>query len=865
MPDWRFKILDRNAVATVIDEPVGWDGNTSEIKRHPDWHGIFFTNQGDTFSFYGPARKLLKDEYELYASEGDMVLIMEEDCGNGYEEFSRGRFDFLKYYHSCGDECFVKIPVEKYGEILELTNRINQKVNLESVKAFDEVTDLPAYNKLPFDLIIPSKGIVLKNDAENEAINATPVGGDVDKILGVIEIGMDKTVSGEIGGFSFEAQPKYTMSDLVSSDPQVYVVELVPGDVFTYIVPDYYSPTVNFAKEFANVNDIGSADIETSFLISGKIKAVNADLNDISLLFIKRSASDVYTELVKEIIHADRFVHLTKGNEVSFSKAYIATLNLTEGDRLYLLMTVDLSTVGLPHSFIDNAFEITFDVGNYFRMEALSHTAPTISKVFMINEVISRITEGITNNKLKAISNYFGRTDSQPYNQPFDGCGALEVVTDGLRIRRQENKVPGKTNVFSLSIDDIFEGLNPIHNIGMGIEKDTNRPGFNRLRVEPWSFFYQRVVVMRCIDVNKIERKAFEKEIYSTFQFGYNKWEAEEYNGLDEFLTKRIYRTTLGQVKNDLVKLSKFISSGYAEEVTRRKGTDSKDWRYDKETFIICCIRGGLSISAITTFTAVGGSFYIITNNPAVLNFFTVGTAYTISNTAFNNGNFIVTAIDNFSGTVQVHVSGIALIDETIQATFTDNTPNQISVERGNVTNPENIIDPDTILNWRIRPLYNAMRWMNRVLESYRQFDANAKLIFTDGDANYFAKGEMTDPHCKIEAAAVAENDTINLTIYKDSDDAKPFLLPERVIYEYPMTSKEYKLLELIPYGLIYFENDCERGYGFIDDIKYTPEAGLATFNLIPAIVDASTLRRTIITQDGFDIDNEDGKYWEPE
>jgi len=458
---WRFTILDRDGIATVIDEPVGWDGNTSQIKRDPDYHGVFFTNQGETFEFYDVAMRLIKAEYDEYGFEGEMILVMEENCGAGYMEFSRGRFDFNKYEYTCGDSCFVKIPVEKSGEIVELRNRLNQKVNLEAVKAFDETTDLPVYSKLPFVMEFPSKAILLQNKAVNENLNGTPVAAEEDKILGVIEIGMTKTSVSEIGGFYFETEPKYTMSELTTGDPMVYTVELVPGDIYANIVPDYYSPTVNFDKDFTNVTTIGAGDIDTSWLIAGKIKALSAPLNDISLLFIKRSATDVYTELSKDVYFADRFLYLDPGNEIVFSKAYSDVLNLELGDRLYLIITVDLG-IGFPHAFLDNAFEIEFNAGNYFTMTTASYTAPTDSKVFAINETISRVAESITNDRLRAYSEYFGRTDSQPYALPADGCGSLEVVTDGIRIRRQENKIPGTTNLFTLSLQDIFEGISPI-------------------------------------------------------------------------------------------------------------------------------------------------------------------------------------------------------------------------------------------------------------------------------------------------------------------------------------------------------------------------------------------------------------------
>ena len=91
---WKFTIIDRFNEETVIDEPVGWDKNVAEIKRDTEWHGIFFSTQGEAFEFTGKALQLLKKEYDEFGAEGYMLLVMSEDCGNGVEEFARGRFNF---------------------------------------------------------------------------------------------------------------------------------------------------------------------------------------------------------------------------------------------------------------------------------------------------------------------------------------------------------------------------------------------------------------------------------------------------------------------------------------------------------------------------------------------------------------------------------------------------------------------------------------------------------------------------------------------------------------------------------------------------------------------------------------------------
>ncbi len=767
---WRFTILDRNNVAIVVDEPTGWDANTSEIKRDLDWHGILFTNQGETFLFDGKAKKLLKDEYDQYGVQGDMTLVMEEDCGNGYEEFSRAKFMFKDYEFVCGDECYVKVPVETTKETRDLRNRLNQKVNLETTKAFDEVTTLPTYNKLPFEMELPSKGIVLKNHFEQTVNFTTPVLGVPDSQqggpntfnsqFGIVEFGFDKQKAVEIGNSGTELQARYNCVSTFlgnlgcnSLNRFQFTFPLAPG----IVAPLDISAITNYQEGTPNYGQVSDV-IDFNIDIQGSIESINCQFQNFYFVVATLPKGRTGLNDADFIYHKRQLINPTGilqpvGSTIGLNLTYTnSSFILDKGDMVFVYLAVYHRRENQYSG--TNGFNMSFNTGSYIKMETLSKTPATTSKVFAVNEVISRVAETITNDKLRAYSEYFGRTDSQPYIHDVDGCGSLEVISDGIRVRKQENRIPNKPSLFSMSLQDIFEGLNPIHNIGMGVEADPNRIGYNRLRVEPWRYFYNNTIILSCTNVAKINRRVFEKEIFSTFQFGYQKWEAEEYTGLDEFLTKRTYRTTLNQVKNDLVKLSKFIASGYALEITRRKGdNNSKDWRYDKDAFIICVKRN-------------------------------------------NTGDLVV--------------------------------------ELGNIVNPQNIIDPTTLYNYRISPVRNALRWVNKLFESYKQFDSNAKLIFTDGDANYYAQGEMQNTDCALESGLITENERIDLTLFADTLNAKPFLIPERVVYEYPMSSKDYKLIEANPYGLIYFSSDCEDGNGWIDSIQYKPEEGKATFNLIP-------------------------------
>lgn len=854
---WRFTILNnKTSIATVIEEPVGWDKNKYDIKRNLDWHGIFFNNQGQDFEYHGDGERVLKSAYDIDGIQADCSLIVEENCGKGFELLDTSKFNFNDYDHIDENTCFVKCPLESTGEVMDIRNRVDQKVNLETDKAFDETTTLATYGKLPFSLTLPSKGIFIQDYFKNDNDFETPVQGVPENNnpgsppfnnseYGMIEVGFDNNVSSEIGNASSLTQSIYRCvltsagSLGCASFDRFELTPLYP--TVQYISPLDASPWVNFQEGTRNYNAIDNP-CGLELIIQGEITDVQCGIMNMYFVLAILPKGRIGNVESDYIFHTISGVGgATYGGNFSINIGiFDNNFILNKGDRIYAFFPIyhfrseAAIASGVP------AWKMKFNTGNYFKLNNLSHTPATPSKVFAINEAISRVTEVITNDKVRAFSEYFGRTDSEPYSHDDDGCGSLEVITDGLRIRRQENKIVGKTNFFSVSLKDLFEGLNPIHHIGMGLETDPNRSGFNRLRVEPWYHFYNDSVLMYCTGVNKISRKVFQKEIYSTFRFGYVKWEAEEYNGLDEFLTKRTYRTSLKEIINELTKLSPFVASGYALEVTRRIGNESsQDWRYDKETFIIC----------VTRVRKIHVKFFAATNK-MVFDIDTDGseflgpTTITISGSVSNNGtrNIFVVSILSIPGQatqVEIGFSGGTTVDEeSYDVTFDIVSPSGLFVELGNVINPANIIDPRTLYNYRISPIRNAMRWMSKVLESYRKFDNDAKIIFTDGEGNYFAEGEMESLICKIENTTLVENMTIDKNIFVDEDQVKPFMRPERIVYEYPMNSCDYKNIKTNPGGLIYFDNGCECGYGYIDTIIYRPDEGLGNFNLIPAITD---------------------------
>lgn len=154
-------------------------------------------------------------------------------------------------------------------------------------------------------------------------------------------------------------------------------------------------------------------------------------------------------------------------------------------------------------------------------------------------------------------------------------------------------------------------------------------------------------------------------------------------------------------------------------------------------------------------------------------------------------------------------------------------------VEQGNILDAANIYSPATAYNWRIRPFYNLMRWWKSIAQSYASLVASAsKLFFSSGTGNLLATGRLPvyDP-CDLAAGAYPEND--DLDIYHFTIENLPIFQPERAVFSYPMSLREYLLVKATPYG--YISVQCGNGAyvkGFILDIQYRPSEGMADFNL---------------------------------
>lgn len=728
--NWNF-YLD----GTLIEEPVGFADIILRIKRDEQWHGIFFEATTSDLQFYGGAADYLMNKKQTEGFGADVTFSAEVDCGTDQEVFT-GKLDFRQYKERCGTTCFVVVPIEQTGCTMTLRNRYDQKVDLSDQIAFDKLTVLPNYNGLNFGMELAAQEVKIGDSAQATEAMTVVVSDEP-----IWNNGMN-TFQGYI-------------SPVFGNVTNASLGEFNTTDVFQIIeagfnnIPPY--PTFPVAIGLANLvteNQCELSNLVISFRHKGTVNfqqsGTGAFQNLKLKLFLLPSGQDptIAGNWIQEYENA--FYVMNFDGPVNFDvSATLPPFVVSPGDFIYY--GVYLSN---GDRFGIDSFIYTQDIESFFSMEMNQICPPTNATVSLIHEAASRVVEAITDRCLVVKSDYYGRTDSEPYEAATDGCGSLRILASGLRIRNAE------TPKHFLSIKEIFESLNAIDNIGMSIEPGGVYDPLN-LRIEQVEYFYQDVEIARHVNIPRAEFSLQSGMAYSIIKIGYKIWETENVNGLDEFNSNKEFRTSLKSINNTLDQTSGFIAGGYSIEKTRQQSyadTGAADTSRDNDTFIVCVRRD----------YAAYGSY---------------------------------------------------------------------EVEQGNIDSGANFYSPTTAYNWRIRPMYNLIRWWKSIVQSYVNLANTAsKLFFSAGVGNLLAEGQLLDA-CDVARDILPENHDLAQADVDLAKDYLPIWKPETMQYTYPMSLAEYNTIKAAPNGYIYAE--CGEGVkGFIMNINYKLAKGEADITL---------------------------------
>ena len=567
---WQFSLVDITNMSVIVDEPVGWDGIACNFTRNLTHHGIFTNVTTNSFEWVEDAYDLLLAEYQMNGANGSMDLLIEYQCAEGdtLTTYFRGKFDFNTFERQCLDYCFIKCDVTATKCTDIFLSRMGQDANVQSTQNFDGDAIAP----MTFTTLnIEGQDIFVQNKADNK---------DGENFVGLTLDSSNTT------GTRY-----YDIPILLPNNP---IIEFGDWNV------NNVSPSIVAKNEgIDNISfPMSGSDFSQYFnFIYLYQPAVDDCVSNIDYTWRTKGNFNITPnyngsiEITLRVIQVNPFT----GPAISLGTTIIATgVTLTNGVQTTIAFDETNSssfTNGTPFDFVafyfhleilktsasaldQNAISIDYDSGsvNYFNMEANSACGETTADSVSLPDLLEWLPTAY----------YSSECPQLQIESELRDCLARYSITKGSFLR---NVIEPSVPQLFTSFEFMFDNCRKIFNIGWGFDNNETE-----LLIGNINDFYLGSVVADVGLVNKATFTTAKDLIYGTITIGYNKWEAEEYNGLDEMNTERQYRRNINSNPSELDLMADIISAGYTIEITRRKNqaaTGTSDWRYDDDLFII--------------------------------------------------------------------------------------------------------------------------------------------------------------------------------------------------------------------------------------------------------------------------------------
>lgn len=582
MGELRWTLTYNGQSERLTKDPRGWENLILKHERDELYHAVFyFFSEELAFFCKGAGKTFIDNAYNDKGSEAEVTIKLEYRCGNGFSSLFPGRLNMKSYHQDfIGKTLYTFVNVEKTGITHLVRNREDTKVDLTSRVSLDGSL-LNNYTDAPYDLNLHSKVIYLESkwDKDNTDTACTTYStSSTTAVWSVPEFFMRK------GDIHTSNEVDFIFSNTTTIPGNFPIINTSGEEI--YILPDTFTVEWDISGIFTDRSNVslvgdnncgegalqmflrttGGAPMILSLYYGQTLAQADADGSSVQLAVIPAWAASTSIEIQP------------------FSGSGLVQITLNTGDKLWLVwgFVYNITTGG----FIPDITRTWEYNASFLKISIDSTAAPSTAKAIAIHEAWSRLSESITNQTNFAFySEFFGRGNSQPLNYTSNGCGSFTSITNGLNIRGFEKPI-------YFAIQSFFSACNVVWNLGLGIERIN---GQEVIRIEEKNHFYNDTVIFQCLGVSKATMRFDEMKVYNTIEIGYDKWEIEVVNGLDEPMTEAQFALVdIKSIKNNLVQKSTYVAGMYAIELTRRKDSvrfPTEDYQYDNENFFIALNR----------------------------------------------------------------------------------------------------------------------------------------------------------------------------------------------------------------------------------------------------------------------------------
>jgi len=547
----RFTLNNATSGPLVIEEPDGWKDSMLKLTRSDEFHSVIESYEEQTFTFWDASYDYLVNIRDTQGFDADVSVLIEiSEDETTYETIFTGLVDI----ENSVEVDFKKIdcPVLRNDLWTRFNNNRGTSINLQSP------TDLYGNNRIvlsPVTLNLSSQEVRniyrgLNDQDITYALTASNFYGTLD--FGIIE--------------KDEIDQKFNYPRVIGTT----------------------RPFELFAVDFA-----GSYTFESEIYLSTGTGPFGGGLNQVANIEVYFQIND---DAVITFTKTNQGVNGTDGR-TKFD--YLATHSLEVGDfiRIYIQNTSGGSNQVVWLDFYTSFLEVTGDT---------TYT-DTTTQAIMIHEAFQSALDRIIGADNTLYSEYIGAQDTQQTDYVSNGCASLCAIMKGLHIRQYTLTEKPLYDSF----DDIWQGHNPIFNLGLGYEIVD---GTEVIRIEDKAYFYDTTTSLNLDFVNNIEVSINSEGVYKNIKIGYQKWESENANGIDDPQTKHEYAVALKKSGTSIDLYSSFIAASLAIEFTRREVKKTKDWRLDNDTFIIAIDKDIIGSPALVYEPELSGPFVSVSN-----------------------------------------------------------------------------------------------------------------------------------------------------------------------------------------------------------------------------------------------------------
>lgn len=568
-----FRMTSR-AGSFDVEEPALWSDVPIKHKRSTEYHGFNYEFMGGDISLKFDTvagLEIIREEYELNGNDGEIVLqkytVWE---GNEYILYEgKLNLNSLKrenYYYSC--------TVERKS----LHELINSR--MDTTLKFVEDKDLDDNPISPLD----PWGVELKSRVLNETFKSK------------------KTKPEEVEHIITNQTDQQVFAFFNTSEPNVNTIKGFLGNI-AGISSDH---TMIYNNPFIIFEHNGSYTVNAnlSFQLHSKIvpKVKWLSRKDIEWyelhvgLALYRDGWDgegafdgylkqywpIYPTTVTNIPNPTRTCDTGK---ITTSISSVE-MDVEVGDRLilYAAFFIRVEPGGdrlASQTTTLTQFSAEVNISGQSDMPNSKHSC------ILIKECIDRAFYKITGTTGNIESNFYSRVGS---GQLVDGCGANRALMSGRELRASTyDPIAGLWVDMSVTLKTLLSSLDAVDCIGLGYEWDPENKE-EIIRIEPRDYFYRNVEVVKINDVYEFSEEVARDYIYNNIEVGYEKYNEDDVNSLDEAHAYHEYQTPIKSDGKKLQLKSKVILSGYLIEITRRQTfseDENKATTYDDDTFMI--------------------------------------------------------------------------------------------------------------------------------------------------------------------------------------------------------------------------------------------------------------------------------------